>query len=86
MELFNWLYAIEETDNPTWEEAVLIWHVKYQHIDQTMMDSDIDNNNVTKTSRLRHRLEIKKDDVQMVLPISKVIGLTICYRHPLHGK
>lgn len=79
MELFNWLYAIEDNHNPTWDEALLVWHVKYQHIDQAMMDTDIDNNNVTKSSRLRHRLEIKKDDVQMVVPISKVIVTDIHY-------
>ena len=51
-----------------------MWHVKYQHIQQSMLEQDIanNNNNVTKNSRLKHRLEIKKDDVQIVLPISKV--------------
>ena len=54
-----------------------MWHVKYQHIEQNMMEQDIAiNNNLTKSSRLRHRLDIKKDDVQIVLPISKVSGNT----------
>ena len=61
----------------TWDGGLLVWHVKYQHIEQSMMDQDIAiNNNVTKNSRLRHRLDIKKDDVQIVLPISKVSGNT----------
>ena len=55
-----------------------MWHVKYQHIQQSMLEQDIanNNNNVTKNSRLKHRLEIKKDDVQIVLPISKVSSNT----------
>ena len=44
----------------------MVWHVKYQTLDQP------DTANLTRTSRLRHRLNIKKDDVQAVLPISKV--------------
>ena len=73
MELFNWLYAIEDTHNPTWDEALLVWHVKYQHLDQNLLEEDINMANLTKNSRIRHRLDIKKDDVQIVLPISKVI-------------
>ena len=49
-----------------WEGGLLVWHVKYQTLDQP------DTGNLTRTSRLRHRLNIKKDDVQAVLPISKV--------------
>ena len=76
-ELFNWLYAIDEAESEAWEAGLLVWHLKYQHLEQDMMDSDIENNNnnnnnLTRTSRLRHRLQIKKDDVQIVLPISKV--------------
>ena len=62
----------------TWDGGLLVWHVKYQHIQQSMLEQDIanNNNNVTKNSRLKHRLEIKKDDVQIVLPISKVSSNT----------
>ena len=55
---------------------MLVWHVKYQHMEQSMLEQDITSNNLTKSSRLRHRLEIKKDDVQIVLPISKVSSNT----------
>ena len=65
-ELFNWLYAIDESEAEVWEGGLLVWHVKYQTLDQP------DTGNLTRTSRLRHRLNIKKDDVQAVLPISKV--------------
>ena len=66
LELFNWLYAIDESEAEGWEGGLLVWHVKYQTLDQP------DTANLTRTSRLRHRLNIKKDDVQAVLPISKV--------------
>ena len=66
LELFNWLYAIDESEAEVWEGGLLVWHVKYQTLDQP------DTGNLTRTSRLRHRLNIKKDDVQAVLPISKV--------------
>ena len=51
---------------------MLAWHIKYQHMDSSLLEEDINLANMTKNSRLRHRLEIKKDDVQIVLPISKV--------------
>ena len=51
---------------------MVVWHIKYQHMDPAMMEQDLTNTNLTKSSRLRHRLQIKKDDVQIVLPISKV--------------
>ena len=50
-----------------------MWHIKYQHLDPDKLEEDINLANNTKSSRLRHRLDIKKDDVQIVLPISKVI-------------
>lgn len=50
-----------------------MWHIKYQHLDPAKLEEDINLANNTKSSRLRHRLNIKKDDVQIVLPISKVI-------------
>ena len=50
-----------------------MWHIKYQHPDPDKLEEDINIANNTKSSRLRHRLDIKKDDVQIVLPISKVI-------------
>ena len=50
-----------------------MWHIKYQHLDPDKLEEDINLANNTKSSRLRHRLNIKKDDVQIVLPISKVI-------------
>ena len=49
-----------------------MWHIKYQHLDPDKLEEDINLANNTKSSRLRHRLDIKKDDVQFVLPISKV--------------
>ena len=52
----------------------MVWHVKYQHLDPDKLELDISRlANTTKNSRLRHRLDIKKDDVQIVLPISKVM-------------
>ena len=56
-----------------WEGGLLVWHIKYQHLDPDKLEEDINLANNTKSSRLRHRLDIKKDDVQIVLPISKVI-------------
>ena len=72
LELFNWLYAIDEPESELYEGGLLVWHVKYQHLDQNMLEEDINMANLTKNSRIRHRLDIKKDDVQIVLPISKV--------------
>ena len=70
--MFNWLYAIDESESELYEGGLLVWHVKYQHLDQNLLEEDINQSNLTKNSRIRHRLDIKKDDVQIVLPISKV--------------
>ena len=70
--MFNWLYAIDESESELYEGGLLVWHVKYQHLDQNLLEQDINMANLTKNSRIRHRLDIKKDDVQIVLPISKV--------------
>ena len=52
-----------------------MWHIKYQHLDPDKLEEDINLANNTKSSRLRHRLDIKKDDVQIVLPISASANL-----------
>ena len=72
--MFNWLYAIDESESELYEGGLLVWHVKYQHLDQDLLEQDINTANITKNSRIRHRLDINKDDVQIVLPISKVKG------------
>jgi len=70
-EIFNWLYVIESNESELWEGGKLVWHVKYQHLDPTSLAEDLANTNYSKNARLRHRLDVKKDDVQTVLPISK---------------
>ena len=70
-ELFNWLFAVDDAEKTDlWDGGLLVWHIKYQHANSDLLDDDVSN--MTKSSRLKHRLDIKKDDVQMVLPISKV--------------
>ena len=72
-EIFNWLYVIESNESELWEGGKLVWHVKYQHLDPASLAEDLANTNYSKNARLRHRLDVKKDDVQTVLPISKVM-------------
>jgi hypothetical protein len=63
----------------------LSWHVKYQKVvvapptpkgaaDQQQQQEGVAAEEATylRGPRLRHRLEVKKDDVQAVIPISKV--------------
>lgn len=74
-EIFNWLYIVESSDADIWEGGKLTWRVKYQYVqqqDQDSQDTDQEVSNATDSSRIRYRLGIKKDDVQTVLPISKV--------------
>eukprot|EP00092_Neocalanus_flemingeri_P018939 GFUD01020515.1.p1 GENE.GFUD01020515.1~~GFUD01020515.1.p1 ORF type:complete len:1459 (-),score=271.45 GFUD01020515.1:1899-6275(-) len=70
-EIFNWLYVIDTNESELWEGGKLVWHVKYQHVESNELEEDIAASNYSKNARLRHRLEVKKDDVQTVLPISK---------------
>ena len=71
-EIFNWLYVIDSNESELWEGGKLVWHVKYQHEESDELEEDLAASNYSKNARLRHRLDVKKDDVQTVLPISKV--------------
>lgn len=58
-----------------WEGGKLAWQVKYQHLDQEAGPEGLlpasNFSSPVALSRLRHRLEVRKDDVQTVVPISK---------------
>ena len=71
-EIFNWLFVIDSNESDLWEGGKLVWHVKYQHVESEHLEEDLAASNYSKNARLRHRLDVKKDDVQTVLPISKV--------------
>lgn len=70
-EIFNWLFVIDSNESDLWEGGKLVWHVKYQHVESEHLEEDLAASNYSKNARLRHRLDVKKDDVQTVLPISK---------------
>jgi hypothetical protein len=71
-----------------WEGGKLSWHVKYQRVQardakeggsvlarggpEGAQEGEGGSSTFLRGPRLRHRLEVKKDDVQAVIPISKV--------------
>ena len=57
-----------------WKGCKLSWHIKYQMVGgpQEAGAGGPRDQEVLRGPRLRHRLHVNKDDVQAVLPISKV--------------
>lgn len=77
-EIFNWLYLIQENDSELWEDGKLSWRIKYQYLSgPASLVPQLANTKEEKgdvrhgKKRIRYTLNINKDDVQSVLPISK---------------
>ena len=74
------MLVVEREESELWEGGRLVWHVRYQHSDPALLSADTNGAAQASNStpaRLRHRLDINKDDVQVVLPISKVRNIII---------
>jgi hypothetical protein len=84
IKIFHFLFVFQ-----IWEGGKLSWHVKYQRVQardakeggsavarggpEGAQEGEGGSSTFLRGPRLRHRLEVKKDDVQAVIPISKVI-------------
>uniref|UniRef100_T1J6G2 Transmembrane protein 132E n=1 Tax=Strigamia maritima TaxID=126957 RepID=T1J6G2_STRMM len=65
-EVFSWLFEIEENVS-SYDSARIIWNLRYV-LDSSMAEQyNFDDNNIKMTSQL----EVKKDDIQAVLPTAK---------------
>lgn len=80
-EVFSWLVEVVEDSADLWDEGRLVWSVRYvlegserirqHHSPRVQKDSPHRTVDDTRT-KITARFEIQKDDIQAVLPISKV--------------
>ena len=73
VEVFSWLLEVANDTKEHWDGARIVWSVSYVHDGPKSKDisAEIQPNEESR-KRLIAKLEIQKDDIQSVLPISKV--------------
>ncbi|GAB0099729.1 TMEM132 domain-containing protein [Sergentomyia squamirostris] len=75
VEVFSWLLEVANDTKEHWDGGRIVWSVNYVHDGPKMRDSSIENLGTVPGEELRRKLvaklEIQKDDIQAVLPISK---------------
>ncbi|XP_046680481.1 transmembrane protein 132E isoform X4 [Homalodisca vitripennis] len=78
-EVFTWLLEVVEDSADLWDEGRLVWSVRYVREGQERGRGNSHHRNAPGTTspsqeerkKITARLEIQKDDIQAVLPISK---------------
>lgn len=76
IEVFTWLLEVANDTKEHWDGGRIVWSVSYVHDGPKIKDIPIENTNGTPEETRRKlvaKLEIQKDDIQAVLPISKVM-------------
>lgn len=85
IEVFTWLLEVANDTKEHWDGGRIVWSVSYVHDGPKIKDMPLENTNGTPEETRRKlvaKLEIQKDDIQAVLPISKVC---YCLRYELRG-
>jgi hypothetical protein len=80
IELFTWLIEVGEDDSEPYEGARIVWSAKFEpHQDET------DNGEIHRTEGRKSttRFDVQKDDIQAVVPISKVKCFRSVYFQPI---
>lgn len=74
VEVFSWLLEVANDTKEHWEGARIIWSVSYVHDGPKAKDlsAEVVHPHDEHRKKLIAKLEIQKDDIQSVLPISKV--------------
>lgn len=68
MEIFTWLLEITKDAAEPYEDAKITWSARFE----PQEDTDDGENQRTESKKATTRLDIQKDDIQAVVPISKV--------------
>lgn len=88
--MFAWLVEVVEDSAELWDEGRLVWSVRYvlegadrprqHHSSLSQRDSSHRTTKEEDTrKKITARFEIQKDDIQAVLPISKVcVTFSVC--------
>lgn len=74
VEVFSWLLEVANDTKEHWDGGKIVWSVSYVHDGPKLKDLSMEGANGPEETRkkLVAKLEIQKDDIQAVLPISKV--------------
>lgn len=74
VEVFSWLLEVANDTKEHWDGARIVWSVSYVHDGPKAKDMSVETilPHEEHRKKLVAKLEIQKDDIQSVLPISKV--------------
>lgn len=76
VEVFSWLLEVANDTKEHWDGARIVWSVSYVHdgpkAKELSTSSEVIQPHEESRKKLIAKLEIQKDDIQSVLPISKV--------------
>lgn len=74
VEVFSWLMEVANDTKEHWDGARIVWSVSYVHDGPKVKDMSAEaiQPHEEHRKKLVAKLEIQKDDIQSVLPISKV--------------
>lgn len=74
IEVFSWLLEVANDTKEHWDGGRVVWSVSYVHDGPKLKDASGETSSTHEEGRrkLVAKLEIQKDDIQAVLPISKV--------------
>lgn len=81
VEVFSWLLEVANDTKEHWDGARIVWSVSYVHDGPKVKDLSVEaiQPHEEHRKKLVAKLEIQKDDIQSVLPISKVCIIhTLC--------
>lgn len=81
VEVFSWLLEVANDTKEYWDGGKIVWSVSYVHDGPKLKDLSMEGANGPEETRkkLVAKLEIQKDDIQAVLPISKVHSSILSY-------
>lgn len=74
IEVFSWLIEVANDTKEHFDSGRIVWSVSYVHDGPKLKDSEIGEKREHDEPRkkLIAKVDIQKDDIQAVLPISKV--------------
>lgn len=83
IEIFSWLLEVANDTKEHYEGARIVWSVKYVNDgtkakEMTVSSYEVMPPHEESRKKLIAKLEIQKDDIQSVLPISKVRYPQLC--------
>jgi transmembrane protein 132 len=96
IEVFSWLLEVANDTKEHWDGGRIVWSVSYVHDGPKMKQPAASIEHDEHRRKLVAKVEIQKDEIQKVLPISKVsptsislemtLMATICLHTMFHSR